>query len=107
MSEPGAAFPGLLPPEGSPPPVGDPMGGRDPGPEPGFWSRLRRHPMAALSLAVLAGVGVTCLLGPWFVPYSVDAVQLDAIRQPVPFNRSLCESVAYLLGFDHGKRRRR
>jgi peptide/nickel transport system permease protein len=38
--------------------------------------------MAALSLAVLAGVGVTCLLGPWFVPYSVDAVQLDAIRQP-------------------------
>lgn len=50
-------------------------------PAPRFWRRLRRHPMASASLAVLGVVTVSCLVGPWLVPWEVDAVQLDAIRQ--------------------------
>jgi len=60
--------------------------------EPGLWARLRRHPMATLSLGVLAAVTLVCLVGPWFVPYEADAVQLDAIRQP--------PSPAHLMGTD-------
>ena len=78
MTDPVAVAEGLVPPEGSPPPVGDPMEES----APGFWTQLRRHPMATLAVVVLLGVGVICLVGPWFVPWSVDAVQLDAIRQP-------------------------
>jgi peptide/nickel transport system permease protein len=48
--------------------------------------------MAALSLGVLAAVTLVCLVGPWIVPYEVDAVQLDAIRQ--------APSAAHLLGTD-------
>lgn len=60
--------------------------------DPELWTRLRRHPMAALSLGVLAAVTLSCLVGPWFVPYEADAVQLDAIRQP--------PSPAHLMGTD-------
>ena len=86
-----AAFEGLAPPGTSPLPVGDPMAGLADD-DAGLWERLRRHPMATLSLGVLAAVAVVCLVGPWFVPYDVDAVQLDAIRQP--------PSLAHLMGTD-------
>jgi peptide/nickel transport system permease protein len=51
-------------------------------PAPSFWSQLRRHPMAVASVAVLVVLTVVCAVGPWLVPWEVDALQLDAIRQP-------------------------
>jgi peptide/nickel transport system permease protein len=97
MSRPGGEMPlglgaggdGRADPAGAPriEPEGPHLGGPDvggeemPGRAPGFWARLRRHPMAVASVGILVAITILCLVGPWFVPWEVDAVQLDAIRQ--------------------------
>lgn len=58
----------------------------------GLRESLRRHPMALVSLGVLAGVTLVCVAGPWVVPWEMGAVQLDAIHQP--------PSLAHPLGTD-------
>ncbi len=70
----------------------DPDGREDDAGTRSFWSQLRRHPMATASVLVLSALTLVCLMGPWFVPYEVDAVQLDAIRQS--------PSLAHPLGTD-------
>lgn len=60
--------------------VSVPGPGTSPPASPTFWRQLRRHPMAAASVAILVGMTAVCLVGPWVVPWEPDQVQLDAIR---------------------------
>jgi len=57
--------------------AGDGMATRD----ATLFEKLRAHPLAVVSLVVLSVVSAVCLIGPAFVAFSPDQVQLDQIRE--------------------------
>jgi len=58
----------------------------------GAWSRLRRHRLAVVSLAVVAVLAAACFAAPLLAPYEFDAIDLSGIRQP--------PSLAHWMGTD-------
>lgn len=45
------------------------------------WREFRRHPVAALSLAVFVALALACALAPLLAPYSFDGIELSRVRQ--------------------------
>lgn len=58
------------------------------------WARLKANPMALFSMLVLVLMTLACIVGPWLLPYPVDALDWNAIWQPPSL------SSAHLLGTD-------
>lgn len=48
--------------------------------EPGIWTQLRRHRLAAVSFIVIAVMGAACFAAPLIAPYEFDAIDLGNIR---------------------------
>lgn len=48
--------------------------------EPGIWTQLRRHHLAAASFVVIAVMGAACFAAPLIAPYEFDAIDLGNIR---------------------------
>ncbi len=43
------------------------------------WARLRRNPSAVVAMTVLGLIVAVCIVGPWVLPHSYDAVSWDNI----------------------------
>lgn len=46
------------------------------------WRRLRQNKAALVSLVLLALIALTCLVGPWLTPWSLDEVDWNAFLSP-------------------------
>ena len=45
------------------------------------WPRLKKHRLAAWSIAIVALLAAACFAAPWLAPYEFDAIDLANIRQ--------------------------
>jgi peptide/nickel transport system permease protein len=50
-------------------------------PPPGLWTRLRRHKLAVISIAVVALMTAMCAAAPLLTGYEFDAIDLGSIRE--------------------------